>query len=236
MKCYAVIDIGSNSVRLMLWADGKTLYKRLETTRLGAAVRVARNGKELCRAIERACGLRVDVVSGEEEALLGAAGALSQKDGGIIDIGGASTEVFFRKAGVTQFSVSMNVGAVRLFDKRRDFSACNVRADGNGFCDRRYGVHACLYRARRRALFRRFGWNAAELRVRVRYGVPLAANDGGRAQKGARRGRKTRRRDCGRRLSACKNHGNITVERRCFFRCGQPGRILTKECDRKGRR
>lgn len=160
MKCYAVIDIGSNSVRLMLWADGKTLYKRLETTRLGAslqqngllgqaamqatvravsafyaegraagaqvyafataAVRVARNGKELCRAIERACGLRVDVVSGEEEALLGAAGALSQKDGGIVDIGGASTEVFFRKAGVTQFSVSMNVGAVRLFDTCRD--------------------------------------------------------------------------------------------------------------------
>ncbi len=51
---------------------------------------------------------------------MGAAGALSQKDGGIIDIGGASTEVFFRKAGVTQFSVSMNVGAVRLFDSCRD--------------------------------------------------------------------------------------------------------------------
>ncbi|MCM1439418.1 MAG: hypothetical protein NC131_09510 [Roseburia sp.] len=31
----AVIDIGSNSVRLMLWADGKTLYKRMKTTRLG---------------------------------------------------------------------------------------------------------------------------------------------------------------------------------------------------------
>ena len=31
----AVIDIGSNSVRLGLWADGKTLYKRILTTRLG---------------------------------------------------------------------------------------------------------------------------------------------------------------------------------------------------------
>ncbi len=31
----AVIDIGSNSVRLMLVADGKVLYKRLNTTRLG---------------------------------------------------------------------------------------------------------------------------------------------------------------------------------------------------------
>ena len=34
MKC-SVIDIGSNSVRLLLWADGKTLYKKLCTTRLG---------------------------------------------------------------------------------------------------------------------------------------------------------------------------------------------------------
>ncbi len=32
---FAVIDIGSNSVRLMFVADGKVLYKRLATTRLG---------------------------------------------------------------------------------------------------------------------------------------------------------------------------------------------------------
>ena len=35
MKKFAVIDIGSNSVRLMFVADGKVLYKRLQTTRLG---------------------------------------------------------------------------------------------------------------------------------------------------------------------------------------------------------
>ena len=35
MKKFAVIDIGSNSVRLMFVADGKVLYKRLNTTRLG---------------------------------------------------------------------------------------------------------------------------------------------------------------------------------------------------------
>ena len=34
----AVIDIGSNSVRLMLWADGKTILKRVLTTRLGAGI------------------------------------------------------------------------------------------------------------------------------------------------------------------------------------------------------
>lgn len=37
----AIIDIGSNSVRLMLWADGKTLYKRLATTRLGEGIAIA---------------------------------------------------------------------------------------------------------------------------------------------------------------------------------------------------
>ena len=35
MRKFAVIDIGSNSVRLMFVADGKVLYKRLNTTRLG---------------------------------------------------------------------------------------------------------------------------------------------------------------------------------------------------------
>ena len=35
MRKFAVIDIGSNSVRLMFVADGKVLYKALNTTRLG---------------------------------------------------------------------------------------------------------------------------------------------------------------------------------------------------------
>ncbi len=31
----AAIDIGSNSVRLLMWADGKTLSKRMCSTRRG---------------------------------------------------------------------------------------------------------------------------------------------------------------------------------------------------------
>ena len=38
MKKFAVIDIGSNSVRLMFVADGKVLYKSLNTTRLGEGI------------------------------------------------------------------------------------------------------------------------------------------------------------------------------------------------------
>ncbi|MDE7296341.1 MAG: hypothetical protein K2N84_03660 [Clostridia bacterium] len=160
----AVIDIGSNSVRLMLWADGKALYKRLETTRLGAglesgvlseqsmarslsaitkfcreaqqvgadmvcafataAVRTAKNGGAFCEEIEHACGLKVDVVSGEHEALLGLYGALGESDGGMVDIGGASTEICFRKAGEIIFSESLEVGAVRLYDSCHDDRAC----------------------------------------------------------------------------------------------------------------
>lgn len=166
----AVIDIGSNSVRLMLWADGKALYKRLETTRLGAglesgmlseqsmarsvaaickfcreaeqggadflcafataAVRTAKNGGVFCEQIERACGLKVDIVSGEHEALLGLYGALGERDGGIVDIGGASTEVCFREGGKITLSKSLEVGAVRLYDACRD-----ERARLNEFLD-----------------------------------------------------------------------------------------------------
>lgn len=144
----------------MLWADGKTLYKKLETTRMGAglsasgllsdfsrratvqavskfcdearragahifafataAVRSARNGNVLCAEIKTACGIEVDVVSGEVEAALGFTGALGDGDGGIVDIGGASTEVVFRGNGQTTFSVSMDLGAVKLFDLCHD--------------------------------------------------------------------------------------------------------------------
>ncbi|MBQ8685412.1 MAG: hypothetical protein IJ514_04500 [Clostridia bacterium] len=51
MKKYAVIDIGSNSVRLMFVANGKVLYKRLNTTRLGEGI--AARPRLKAEAIER---------------------------------------------------------------------------------------------------------------------------------------------------------------------------------------
>ena len=163
----SAIDIGSNSVRLMMWADGKTLYKRLATTRLGeglqfsgritpqaiersanaiaqfkreaeewgadrlyafatAAVRSAENKADFLAAVYKACGVQVDVVSGEDEAKLGILGALKGGDGGIIDVGGASTEVTFQAGGKRLYSYSANIGTVRLFDKAgRDFKNLN---------------------------------------------------------------------------------------------------------------
>ncbi len=46
-----IIDIGSNSVRLALSADGKTLYKRIQTTRLGEGL--ALTGRITSMAIKR---------------------------------------------------------------------------------------------------------------------------------------------------------------------------------------
>jgi len=51
MNKFAVIDIGSNSVRLMFVADGKVLYKRLNTTRLGEGIAIEPILKE--EAIDR---------------------------------------------------------------------------------------------------------------------------------------------------------------------------------------
>lgn len=153
----SAIDIGSNSVRLAMIADGKTLYKRLETTRLGegvsatgklspaaiertaqavaafysaakkdgaervyafatAAVRSSENRSEFLNRVKQLCGIDVEVLSGETEAKCGILGALKGKDGGIIDVGGASTEVTVQSGGKTLYSKSVNCGTVRLFD------------------------------------------------------------------------------------------------------------------------
>lgn len=159
----SAIDIGSNSVRLALFADGKTLYKRHVSTRLGeglaftgallpaaiertaqavsgfvsdvkaenaihvyifatAAVRSAANRQDFLNRVKELCGIDVDVVSGEEEARLGILGALRGRDGGIIDVGGASTEVTVQRAGKTLYSHSADIGTVRLNDLAgRDF-------------------------------------------------------------------------------------------------------------------
>lgn len=152
-----VIDIGSNSVRLMLWADGKTLYKKLKTTRLGeglemspslspeacertaqavadfalqanedgaewvyafatAAVRSSDNPRLFTDKVRSLCGIEVEVLSGEREAEIGLSGALGIGDGGIIDVGGASTEVTVRKGGKVTYSHSANIGTVRILD------------------------------------------------------------------------------------------------------------------------
>lgn len=153
----AFIDIGSNSVRLMLYENGVTIDKFVKVTKLAdglfssgtlnpeaikrtaeavdfyvkkavsegadkvyafatAAVRQAKNGKEFCDVVLKDSGIKIDVVSGEAEAKLGLTGVLKGKDGGIIDIGGASSEIAVVKNGELVYSYSLPYGVVKIKD------------------------------------------------------------------------------------------------------------------------
>ena len=153
-----VIDIGSNSVRLMLSINSVTIEKHVKVTKLAkglgqdgslcpesmertadavcffvnkakiedvekiyifatAAVRSSKNGEEFTQKIFELTGIRVDVVSGEKEAKLGIFGALSGRDGGVIDVGGASTEIVVIKNSEIIYSESLYLGVVNVTDK-----------------------------------------------------------------------------------------------------------------------
>jgi exopolyphosphatase / guanosine-5'-triphosphate,3'-diphosphate pyrophosphatase len=89
-----------------------------------AAIRRAPNGHELCEAVQRAAGVRVDVLSWEEEAALAFAGALATFDEppsgliGVVDVGGGSSELVTGTAsdGVA-WSASVAVGSGALTDR-----------------------------------------------------------------------------------------------------------------------
>lgn len=158
---YGVIDVGSNSVRLMVNEDGKTVYKKAKITRLAqglagnlmlneesiertvtavdefkfqaqedcvdkifvfatAGVRQAKNGLSFVNRVKDVCSLKVDVISGEQEAVIGAMGVLGDKDGAIIDVGGASSEITVISGGKVVYAKSLDIGAVKLTDEFHD--------------------------------------------------------------------------------------------------------------------
>ena len=81
-----------------------------------AAVRNSKNGNDLVNAVKNAIGLTVDVVSGELEAELSLQGATLGVDGGVIDVGGASSEVCVKQGGNLIYGYSLKMGAVKLYD------------------------------------------------------------------------------------------------------------------------
>ncbi len=157
----AIIDIGSNSVRLRLSLNNKVVLRKNITTQLSrgmvsgilnkesvertleglselvtiakqknakilvfatAAVRNSVSGGEFCERFTAKHDITIDVLSGEKEAQMGILGALEGKDGCVIDVGGASSEVVIAKNGKIIYAHSLPIGAVVLTDKcQRDY-------------------------------------------------------------------------------------------------------------------
>lgn len=165
--CRAVIDIGTNSVKLLL-ADvaGRRVEPLLEDsrqTRLGrgfyetqrlqavaiaqtalavgeffraakkrgaesvrviatSAARDAKNADDLITAVAKACGMKLEVISGEQEAEWAFRGAmsnpkLSREPVLLLDVGGGSTEFILGQGDEISFRQSYPLGAVRLLEK-----------------------------------------------------------------------------------------------------------------------
>jgi len=185
----AVIDVGSNSVRLVLYRlDGRAVWtvfnekvlaglgRDLATTgRLSpegvasalvalsrfralvdarrpaqvfaaatAAVRDALDGKEFCRLVEREIGLKLRVLTGEEEARYAALGVLAGAPGteGLVgDLGGASLELTQVAAGEPAAGVSLPLGPF-AFGGAASFDAPKVRKLANAQLERISGSFA----------------------------------------------------------------------------------------------
>lgn len=85
-----------------------------------ASLRNIRNTSEAVEAIERATGLRVDVVSGALEAQLSYLGALKSMDlhsGAMFDLGGGSTELVEVRDGQILRAQSLPIGSLNLFQR-----------------------------------------------------------------------------------------------------------------------
>jgi exopolyphosphatase/guanosine-5'-triphosphate,3'-diphosphate pyrophosphatase len=168
MARYAVIDVGTNSVKFNMGDVRKdrtwqTLVDRAEITRLGeglektgeiscdamertvaaitamageaqqagvsalAAVgtmgmRTAPNRQQFIDAVEQRCGVRIEIITGEEEgrlAYLAVNSGLGLAEGSlaIFDTGGGSTQFTFGHGSAVEQRFSLNLGAVRLTEQ-----------------------------------------------------------------------------------------------------------------------
>lgn len=103
--------------RQILKSNGVRTVRAVAT----CATREASNADLLLSRLERASGLRVEVINGDEEARLIALAVgrkipLGKKSALIVDLGGGSVEITFVENGRITLTDSHNFGAVRLLD------------------------------------------------------------------------------------------------------------------------
>lgn len=163
--CLAVIDVGSNAIRVQVarvFHDGSftVIHDEREPVRLGeevfrtgalsaeamraaldtltryaqvarkhgalriravatSAVRDATNGRIFTEEVEKAAGLGLEIIGGDEEAHLIARGVLSGLEArpgrvALVDIGGGSTEISLVDGGEVLYAASVPLGSVRM--------------------------------------------------------------------------------------------------------------------------
>lgn len=99
-----------------------------------SAVRDAHNRTEFLARVKRACGICIDVLSGEREAQYARLGAAAQ--GGIVDVGGGSSQI------VTEgFAASYPVGCVRAKEWGEQSGARSMEALQETLFSRFAGVY-----------------------------------------------------------------------------------------------
>ncbi len=84
-----------------------------------AAAREAENGQEFIAEVERRCGQKVRVISGQEEARISALGVLAgipDADGVMGDLGGGSLELVEISKGTHGKSATLSLGTLRLLE------------------------------------------------------------------------------------------------------------------------
>ena len=84
-----------------------------------SAMRDAENGKKVMRRIEKATGIRLEIIPGAEEAQLLCNNLVENTESGVgnfayVDVGGGSTEISLLHDGVLAESHSFNVGTLRM--------------------------------------------------------------------------------------------------------------------------
>lgn len=86
-----------------------------------SAMRDARNGKEIRDLVKKESGIKIEIISGDEEATLiyenHVAEGLDKNFGYLyIDVGGGSTELTYYENGKMKYEHSFNIGTIRLLN------------------------------------------------------------------------------------------------------------------------
>lgn len=85
-----------------------------------ASLRNVDNTQECLKKVKQKTGIKIDLLSGEDEARYGTLGVLGWKyfeQGTIFDIGGGSTEITRIKDGTISSTASLEIGSLNLFKK-----------------------------------------------------------------------------------------------------------------------